>query len=75
MDPVQAVPIHYNPYGAPPPLPAGWIEYRTPTGQPYWYNTFTTQSSWVYPVMAPIPPAPLHVQQQQAPPKRKKQIK
>jgi transcription elongation regulator 1 len=52
-------PLVYN-----PALPAGWIEYRTPTGQPYWYNTHTRQSSWVFPVQPSV-----------AAPKNKKQIK
>lgn len=69
---------YYNPYGAGAvaPLPPGWIEYRTPTGQPYWYNSITTQSSWTYPVAVNIPP-PLQQQQQAvvAAPKKKKQIK
>jgi transcription elongation regulator 1 len=39
-----------------PVLPTGWIEYRTPTGQPYWYNSTTRQSSWVFPTEAtPLP--------------------
>jgi hypothetical protein len=44
-------------------LPPGWLEYRTPTGQPYWYNTFTRQSSWQFPAVA-VPQ-----------PQKKKQIK
>lgn len=59
----------YNPYNM-PVLPAGWIEYRTPTGQPYWYNTNTRQSSWVYPLQSSIPPTSVAI-----PPKKKKQIK
>ncbi|KAI7898880.1 uncharacterized protein BX663DRAFT_489655 [Cokeromyces recurvatus] len=67
MDPVinpqgQALPLMYNPYGM-PTLPPGWIEYRTPTGQPYWYNTFTKQTSWIFPI------------HQSQPQKKKKQIK
>ncbi|KAG0948521.1 hypothetical protein G6F57_001691 [Rhizopus arrhizus] len=54
----------YNQY-RPPMLPAGWIEYRAPTGQPYWYNTITRQSTWSFPAQ----------QQQQPPPPKKKQIK
>lgn len=52
----QGQPILYN-YGNTAPLPPGWVEYQTPTGQPYWYNNITRQSSWVYPVyQPPIPP-------------------
>lgn len=55
MNPVLGQPpAVYNPYGAPAALPAGWIEHYTPTGQPYWFNTFINQSSWVFP-MAPAP--------------------
>lgn len=60
----QGQAIVYN-YGAPPPLPPGWAEGRTPTGQPYWYNTTTGQSSWVYPVYQQS------VQPVAAPPKKK----
>jgi transcription elongation regulator 1 len=46
-------------------LPPGWLEYRTPTGQPYWYNTFTRQSSWQFPAVVVPQPQP----------QKKKQIK
>lgn len=69
MNPVLGQPAMYNPYGSVPPLPAGWVEHRTPTGQPYWYSTLTGQSSWVYP-MAPVAPVAAA-----AAPKKKKQIK
>ncbi|KAK4521833.1 uncharacterized protein ATC70_004370 [Mucor velutinosus] len=53
-----------------PMLPPGWIEHRTPTGQPYWYNTITRQTSWLFP--SPLPPlAPQEAQ----PRKKKKQTK
>ncbi|CEP10985.1 hypothetical protein [Parasitella parasitica] len=51
-------------------LPPGWIEHRTPTGQPYWYNTVSGQSSWLFP--SPLPPLS---QQETQPKKKKKQIK
>ncbi|KAI8051735.1 hypothetical protein BDF21DRAFT_498271 [Thamnidium elegans] len=67
MNPVLGqVPV-YNAYGSVPALPLGWVENYTPTGQPYWFNTITNQSSWVYPMMTSLPPA--------LPPKKKKQIK
>ncbi|KAG2230561.1 hypothetical protein INT48_009901 [Thamnidium elegans] len=51
MNPVLGqVPV-YNAYGSVPALPLGWVENYTPTGQPYWFNTITNQSSWVYPMM------------------------
>lgn len=53
-----------------PMLPPGWIEHRTPTGQPYWYNTITGKSSWLFP--SPLPPLS---QQEIQPKKKKKQIK
>ncbi|KAI7890713.1 uncharacterized protein EV154DRAFT_510756 [Mucor mucedo] len=60
MNSALGQPIVYHPFGTPAPaLPAGWVEHYTPTGQPYWYNTTTHQSSWVFPVA----------------PKKKKQIK
>ncbi|KAI8076516.1 uncharacterized protein B0P05DRAFT_546184 [Gilbertella persicaria] len=39
-----------------PKLPSGWKEYRTVTGQPYWYNTVTHTSSWVFPTQEHLPP-------------------
>ncbi|KAI8997111.1 hypothetical protein BDB01DRAFT_769872 [Pilobolus umbonatus] len=46
-------------------LPNGWVEYSTPTNQPYWFNTYTGQTTWIYPVaMTP-----------DTPPVKKKQIK
>ncbi|CAO3616448.1 unnamed protein product [Cunninghamella echinulata] len=42
-----------------PPLPPGWIEYRAQGGKPYWFNTFTRQSTWNCPYMpAAAPPPP-----------------
>ncbi|RKP07030.1 hypothetical protein THASP1DRAFT_24743 [Thamnocephalis sphaerospora] len=31
------------------PHPSGWSEHRGPTGQPYYYNAFTRQSTWKRP--------------------------
>ena len=33
----------------PAPMPPGWSETRTPTGQLYYYNAFTNETSWVMP--------------------------
>lgn len=60
MNPALGQSIMYHPFGSSVPvLPTGWLEHYTPTGQPYWYNTITHQSSWVFPLA----------------PKKKKQIK
>ncbi|KAI8336436.1 hypothetical protein EDC96DRAFT_523993, partial [Choanephora cucurbitarum] len=48
MDLTTQPPTYYTP--GIPTLPPGWVEYRTPTGQPYWYNTATHLSSWVFPL-------------------------
>ncbi|KAI9595796.1 hypothetical protein BDF19DRAFT_465138 [Syncephalis fuscata] len=32
-----------------PPHPSGWTQHPGPTGQPYYYNTFTRQSTWKRP--------------------------
>ena len=53
----------FQPYGVQPTLPPGWVEHYTAQAQPYWFNTLTQQSSWVFP-MAPAEP-----------PKKKKQTK
>ncbi|RKP27813.1 hypothetical protein SYNPS1DRAFT_26545 [Syncephalis pseudoplumigaleata] len=63
-------------YGMPPPPPplpramphpSGWTQHPGPTGQPYYYNTFTRQSTWKRPPeldqplpmrMPPPPPPP-----------------
>ncbi|KAI0952204.1 hypothetical protein AcW1_004367 [Taiwanofungus camphoratus] len=34
----------------PPPLPVGWTEHVSPTGQPYYYNTLTKESTYVRPL-------------------------
>ncbi|CEI98498.1 hypothetical protein RMCBS344292_12605 [Rhizopus microsporus] len=60
---------YYNPNFYSPVLPAGWIEYRAPTGQPYWYNTLTRQSTWTFPVQAVSPQS----QQQEQPKEKKKE--
>ena len=36
-------------------LPAGWVESRTPTGQLYYFNEGTGETSWVSPAMAAAP--------------------
>jgi hypothetical protein len=37
------------PMPAPMPHPSGWSEHMGPTGQPYYYNVFTRQSTWKRP--------------------------
>ncbi|OSC98923.1 hypothetical protein PYCCODRAFT_1470576 [Trametes coccinea BRFM310] len=45
------------PFAVPPPLPPGWTEHISPTGQPYYYNTQTGESTYVRPLPAfPIIP-------------------
>ncbi|KAI0775935.1 hypothetical protein BD413DRAFT_256226 [Trametes elegans] len=45
------------PFAAPPPLPPGWTEHVGPTGQPYYYNAQTQESTYVRPLPAfPIIP-------------------
>ncbi|KAI0353522.1 hypothetical protein OH77DRAFT_1406667 [Trametes cingulata] len=44
-------------FAVPPPLPPGWTEHISPTGQPYYYNAQTQQSTYVRPLPAfPIIP-------------------
>ncbi|KAI8331688.1 hypothetical protein BC941DRAFT_438177 [Chlamydoabsidia padenii] len=38
-----------------PPLPPGWIEYFTPGGHPYWFNTYNENRTWERPVVAAGP--------------------
>ncbi|KAI8579080.1 hypothetical protein K450DRAFT_243780 [Umbelopsis ramanniana AG] len=38
------------------PLPPGWTEHRAPTGQPYWYHSYTGMSSWTPPFNGPSGP-------------------
>ncbi|OCH90979.1 hypothetical protein OBBRIDRAFT_729724 [Obba rivulosa] len=46
----------------PPPLPPGWTEHIGPTGQPYYFNTQTQESTYVRPLPAfPILPQVLPV--------------
>ncbi|CAO3608865.1 unnamed protein product [Cunninghamella blakesleeana] len=46
------------------PLPPGWIEYRAQGGKPYWFNTFTRQSTWQRPFApAAAPPPPTSIVQ------------
>ncbi|TFY63407.1 hypothetical protein EVJ58_g3272 [Rhodofomes roseus] len=55
----------------PPPLPPGWTEHSTPTGQSYYFNAITKESTYVRPLSqfpilpqgvivpgAPVPAAP-----------------
>ncbi|KAI0774144.1 hypothetical protein C8Q74DRAFT_813049 [Fomes fomentarius] len=45
------------PFVVPPPLPPGWTEHIGPTGQPYYFNTQTQESTYVRPLPAfPILP-------------------
>ncbi|PSS05370.1 hypothetical protein PHLCEN_2v3859 [Hermanssonia centrifuga] len=34
----------------PPPLPPGWTEHISPTGQPYYFNTHTQESTYIRPL-------------------------
>jgi hypothetical protein len=38
------------------PLPPGWTQHRAPTGQPYWYHSYTGMSSWTPPYHNPSGP-------------------
>ncbi|KAI8374374.1 uncharacterized protein BYT42DRAFT_576131 [Radiomyces spectabilis] len=52
-------PPSVSPHGSPMMvLPPGWTEHVAPTGQPYWHNSFTGQSSWVRPPPVPFVPMP-----------------
>ncbi|KAJ2965014.1 hypothetical protein NQZ79_g161 [Umbelopsis isabellina] len=37
-------------------LPPGWTQHRAPTGQPYWYHSYTGMSSWTPPYHNPNGP-------------------
>ncbi|KAJ7368267.1 Hsp90 protein-domain-containing protein [Mycena albidolilacea] len=39
---------------APPPLPFGWTEHLSPTGQPYYFNANTKESTYVRPLPPPM---------------------
>ncbi|KAF7352824.1 HSP90-domain-containing protein [Mycena venus] len=39
---------------APPPLPFGWTEHISPTGQPYYFNVNTKESTYVRPLPPPM---------------------
>ncbi|KAJ7276359.1 Hsp90 protein-domain-containing protein [Mycena haematopus] len=39
---------------APPPLPFGWTEHLSPTGQPYYFNVNTKESTYVRPLPPPM---------------------
>ncbi|KAI0796793.1 hypothetical protein C8Q75DRAFT_710216 [Abortiporus biennis] len=57
----------------PPPLPPGWTEHRSPTGQPYYFNAQTQESTYIRPPPAfPIVPQP---QTKQPPRKEKPKVK
>ncbi|KAF7355280.1 Transcription elongation regulator 1 [Mycena sanguinolenta] len=38
----------------PPPLPFGWSEHLSPTGQPYYFNVNTKESTYVRPLPPPM---------------------
>ncbi|KAH9938277.1 uncharacterized protein B0H18DRAFT_966380 [Fomitopsis serialis] len=54
--------VPFTPIG-PPPLPSGWTEHISPTGQPYYFNAVTQQSTYV----RPLPPIPFPPQGALAP--------
>ncbi|KAJ7700068.1 Hsp90 protein-domain-containing protein [Mycena rosella] len=41
---------------APPPLPFGWTEHLSPTGQPYFFNVNTKESTYLRPLPPPMAP-------------------
>lgn len=45
---------------SPPPLPAGWVEYKDQLNRPYYYHTATKKTQWARPTATetPKPPAP-----------------
>ncbi|KAI8048840.1 hypothetical protein BDF22DRAFT_701545 [Syncephalis plumigaleata] len=80
--PMPRMPQPGGVYGVPPPPPpplphpSGWTQHPGPTGQPYYYNTFTRQSTWKRPPeldqplpmrMPPPPPPPVHTYAYSAP--------
>lgn len=38
-------------------LPHGWLQYATPSGEPYYYNVHTKVTTWYQPT-GPVPPPP-----------------
>ncbi|KAJ7744447.1 hypothetical protein DFH07DRAFT_924950 [Mycena maculata] len=42
-----------TPYG-PPPLPFGWTEHLSPTGQAYYFNVNTRESTYIRPLLPPM---------------------
>ncbi|KAJ7781274.1 Hsp90 protein-domain-containing protein [Mycena metata] len=40
----------------PPPLPFGWTEHLSPTGQPYYFNANTKESTYIRPLPPPMAP-------------------
>ncbi|PCH41166.1 hypothetical protein WOLCODRAFT_71349 [Wolfiporia cocos MD-104 SS10] len=60
----------------PPPLPPGWTEHPSPTGQPYYYNAATQESTYVRPLPAfPILPQAAMAAAATPPPAQKKKKK
>ncbi|KAI0650305.1 hypothetical protein C8Q79DRAFT_902891 [Trametes meyenii] len=54
---MAAIPPQPTVFSIPPPLPPGWTEHISPTGQPYYYNAQTQESTYVRPLPAfPIIP-------------------
>ncbi|KAI9001432.1 hypothetical protein BD414DRAFT_452913 [Trametes punicea] len=64
-------------FSVPPPLPPGWTEHISPTGQPYYYNAQTGESTYVRPLPAfpIIPQATAAVPATAAPPSTAKKPK
>ncbi|CCL99417.1 uncharacterized protein FIBRA_01435 [Fibroporia radiculosa] len=58
----------------PPPLPPGWTEHVSPTGQTYYYNALTKESTYVRPLPA-FPVLPQMAASTAAPPQKKKKEK
>ncbi|KAF8913882.1 Hsp90 protein-domain-containing protein [Gymnopilus junonius] len=40
-----------------PPLPQDWTEHLAPTGQPYYYNSVTQESTYIRPILAQSQPS------------------
>lgn len=43
-------PAYAQQYGQQMPLPAGWTEHKTSTGQVYYFNAQRGQTSWARPI-------------------------
>ncbi|KAJ7129695.1 Hsp90 protein-domain-containing protein [Mycena epipterygia] len=52
---------------APPPLPFGWTEHISPTGQPYFFNVNTKESTYLRPLPPPMAQQPLTKKKKEKP--------